>query len=144
MIWSVPPHNSRELVAEAQAAHDGILESASLAYQSAVLAFQGDTGAARAVADAAIEAAAELGGLVRGHRLRGVGYRGLGRRGCCDAAGRGRESRAAPECPARDGGVQRAIIAQAALAGGDLLAARRGADEAVTTATGFYLSKARR
>ena len=38
--------------------------------------------------------------------------------------------------------VQRALSAQAALAGGDLVAARRGADEAVTTATGYYLSAA--
>jgi hypothetical protein len=35
--------------------------------------------------------------------------------------------------------VQRVRNAEAALAGGDLLAARRGADEAVTLATGFHL-----
>ena len=52
-----------ELVAEAQAAHDVLLEADSLAYQGVVLAWQGDTGAARAAADAAIEAAAELGGI---------------------------------------------------------------------------------
>ena len=33
----------------------------------------------------------------------------------------------------------RAYNAQAALAGGDLVAARRWADEAVATATGWYL-----
>ena len=38
--------------------------------------------------------------------------------------------------------VQRAVSAQAALARGDLLAARRGADEAVTSKTGYYLSAA--
>ncbi len=38
--------------------------------------------------------------------------------------------------------VQRALSAQAALLGGDLAAARRWADEAVTTSSGFYLSQA--
>src|SRR6516162_7785104 len=51
-----------ELVAEAQAAHDVLVEVNSLSYQGVVLAFQGDTGAAWAAADAAIEAGAELGG----------------------------------------------------------------------------------
>ena len=62
-----------ELVAEAEAAHDGLLEAHSLAYQGIALAYQGETAAARAAADAAIEAASELGGLRRGHRLLGVG-----------------------------------------------------------------------
>ena len=52
-----------ELVAEAKAAHDGLIEANSLAGQGIVLAYQGDTAAARAAADAAIEAAAELGGI---------------------------------------------------------------------------------
>ena len=44
------------------------------------------------------------------------------------------------ECPARDrGGGVRALGAEAALAGGDPVAARRWADEAVTTTTGFWL-----
>jgi DNA-binding CsgD family transcriptional regulator len=38
--------------------------------------------------------------------------------------------------------IQRAASALAALAGGDLVAARRGADEAVTSTTGYYLSVA--
>src|SRR5262249_19083963 len=52
-----------ELVAEAQAAHDGLLEVNSLAGHSVVLALQGDAAAARAAADAAIQAAAEPGGF---------------------------------------------------------------------------------
>ena len=89
-IWPEPPHNSRELVAEAEAAHDVIFEADSLACQGVVLACQGDTGAARAAADAAIEAAAELGGFSAGIGYCGVGYRGPGRRRCCDGAGRDR------------------------------------------------------
>ena len=53
-----------ELVAEAQAAHDGFVEVISLAGRSMVLACQGDTTAARTAAAAAIEGAAELGGLL--------------------------------------------------------------------------------
>ena len=93
-----------ELVAEAKIAHDGLIEANSLAGQGIVLAYQGDTAAARASADAAIEAAAELGGDCRGPGLRGVGRRGPGRRRCCDAAGRDR-GLAAAECraPVRGG-----------------------------------------
>jgi DNA-binding CsgD family transcriptional regulator len=130
-----------ELVAEARAAHDGILEAASLAYQGTVLAHQGDTGAARAAADAAIEAAAELGGLYAG-----TGYAALAIAALAagDAATLRDATEAAPHLSAlpQTAAVQRALVAEAALLGGDLLAAGRGADEAVTTSTGFYLSQA--
>ena len=52
-----------ELVAEAKATHDVLLEAQSLAYQGVALAYQGDIAAAQAAAGAAVEAAAELGGL---------------------------------------------------------------------------------
>ena len=58
-----------EVAAEAEAAHDVIWRVASLACQGIVLAYQGDTGAARAAADAAVEVAAELGGIHAGTRL---------------------------------------------------------------------------
>ncbi len=130
-----------ELVAEAQATHDGILEAASLAYQGAMLAFQGDTGAARAAADAAIDAAAELGGIYAG-----TGYAALALAALAagDAATLRDATEAGPHLSAlpQTAAVQRALVAEAALFGGDLLAARRGADEAVATSTGFYLSQA--
>ncbi len=130
-----------ELVAEAQAAHDGILESASLAYQGVTLAFQGDTGAARAAADAAIEAAAELGGIYAGTGYAALALAALAAGDVAtlrDATEAGPHLSALPQTAA----VQRALSAQAALFGGDLAAARRWADEAVTTSTGFYLSQA--
>jgi predicted ATPase/class 3 adenylate cyclase/DNA-binding CsgD family transcriptional regulator len=130
-----------ELVAEAKAAHDGILESASLAYLGATLAFQGDTGAARAAADAAIEAAAELGGLYAGTGYAALALAALAAGDVAtllDATEAGPLLSALPQTAA----VQRALSAQAALLGGDLAAARRWADEAVTTSTGFYLSQA--
>jgi hypothetical protein len=52
-----------ELVAEAPAIYDVLVEVQSLGGQALVLAFQGDTIAARAAADAVIEAGAELGGV---------------------------------------------------------------------------------
>jgi DNA-binding CsgD family transcriptional regulator len=130
-----------ELVVEAQAAHDAILESVSLAYQGITLAFEGDTGAARAAADAAIEAAAELGGIYAGTGYAALALAALAAGDVAtlrDATEAGPHLSALPQTAA----VQQALSAQAALLGGDLLAARRGADEAVTTSTGFYLSQA--
>jgi predicted ATPase/class 3 adenylate cyclase/DNA-binding CsgD family transcriptional regulator len=130
-----------ELVAEAQAAHDRLVEVNSLAYQGIVLAWQGDTGAARAAADAAIEAAAELGGI-----FAGIAYAALA--GAALAAGDAATAQDAIEAwphlsalPQTEA-TRRAISALAALAGGDLLAARCWADEAVTSTTGYYLSAA--
>ena len=65
-IWLGAAAQFGEVAAEAEAAHDGIWRADSLAYQGIALAWQGDTGAARAAADAAIEAAAELGGIHAG------------------------------------------------------------------------------
>ena len=51
---------------EAEAAHDEIWRVDSVVGRSFVLAYQGDIAAARATADAAVEATAELGGLKAG------------------------------------------------------------------------------
>ncbi len=130
-----------ELVAEAQAAHDGILEAASLAYLGGTLAFQGDTAAARAAADAAISATAELGGVYAGTGYAALALAALAAGDTAtlrDATETGPHLSALPQSAA----VQRELSAQAALAAGDLLAARRRADEAVTTSNGFYRSVA--
>ena len=128
-----------ELVTEAQAAHDEIIRAISLAAQAVVLAYQGDTGAARAAADAAIEAAAELGGLAAGNAYWGMANAAL-------AAGDAAAARDATEAAAPHTGglpthtaVQRIYDAQAALAGGDLAPARQWADDAVSTTTGWWL-----
>ena len=130
-----------ELVAEAKAAHDGVWEVNSLASQGIVLAYQGDAGAARAAADAALQAAAEVGGV-----FAGIGYVALA--AAAVAAG---EVAAALDATAasphlsvvpQTAAILRAWNTQAALAGGDLIAARRGADDAVTMGTGFFLSQA--
>jgi predicted ATPase/class 3 adenylate cyclase/DNA-binding CsgD family transcriptional regulator len=130
-----------ELVAEAKAAHDGILEAASLAFQGVVLAYQGDTGAARAAADAAVEAAADLGGL---YAAQGYAALAIAALAAGDTATAKDAIEAWPQLSAlpQTATVQRAVSAEVALLGGDLLAARRWADEAVTSTAGFYLSLA--
>jgi len=132
------------LVAEARSAHgrDPYGKSASLACLGIALAYRGDTGAARAAADEAIEAAAELGGL-----REGVAYWVL-----AIAALAGGDLETAQDASAaaaqqvsgipKAAAIMRASAAQAALAGGDLVAARRCADEAVSTAPGAFLSDA--
>jgi predicted ATPase/class 3 adenylate cyclase len=130
-----------ELVAEAQAAHDGFIEANSLGVLGTVLAYQGDAGAARAAGDAAVEAAAELGGF-----FTGMGYAALA--AAALAAGDAATLRDAIEAVpplsvlAQVEAARRVYSATAALADGDLLAARHWADEAVTMATGYYLSAA--
>ncbi len=130
-----------ELVAEARTAHDVLVEVISLACLGVVLAWQGDTAAARAAADAAIEAVAELGGIAAAQ-----GYAALA--GAALAAGDAATARDAceawPQLSAvpQYAAMQRTLNAGAALAGGDLVAARRWADEAVTSTAGYHLSAA--
>ena len=120
-----------ELVAEAQAAHDGFVEVCSLAGRSIVLACQGDTAAARAAAAAAIEGAAELGGIAAA-----LGYSALAFAAQIDgdiatlrdAVEAWPDMSAVPQYAT----VQRNFKAMDAVARGDLVAARRWADEAVT------------
>ena len=110
----------------------------SLACQGTVLAWQGETGAARAAADAAIEAAAELGGIAAGNGYLALATAALAAGDAATALDAIEAAWQHHECPAGDmRRCGRAVGAQAALAGGDLVAARRWADEAVATATGW-------
>ncbi len=131
-----------ELVAEAKAAHDVLVEANSLAVQGSVLAYQGDTGAARAIAAAAIEAASQVGDIHVG-----VAYKALADAALAagDVATAQHAIEAWPQLSAlpQTAGVRCRLKAETALAGGDLLGARQAADEAVTMATGgLYLSQA--
>jgi DNA-binding CsgD family transcriptional regulator len=122
--------------AEAKAAHDGLREAQSLAMRAAVLAFQGDPGAMRA----ATEAATEAGGL-----FAAMGYVALAAAALAagDAATALGATEAWPHLRARPltTGVQLLYSAEAALAAGDLVMARRWADEAMSTAGSFYASR---
>jgi predicted ATPase/class 3 adenylate cyclase/DNA-binding CsgD family transcriptional regulator len=127
---------------EAEAAHDEIWRADSLTFQGVALAYQGDTAAARAAADAAIEAAAELGGMEAGIAYCALAFAALA---AGDAATAQDATDAAwPHASAlpQMAAALRTFKAEAALAGGDLAAARRCADDAVSTTTGVFLSTA--
>jgi predicted ATPase/class 3 adenylate cyclase/DNA-binding CsgD family transcriptional regulator len=129
----------RAVAAEAEAAHDGILAAGCLADQAAVLSWRGETAAARAMADASLESGLEFGPVVAGlcHLNSGVAALAAG-----DVA-------TALEATAAGWEYAKLVpgqaphhlpwVAQAALACGDLIGARRWADDAVATTTGRVL-----
>jgi DNA-binding CsgD family transcriptional regulator len=130
------------VAAEAEAAHDALHEAISLAHQGTALARQGDTDAARAAVEASLESGCEFGGLAAS-----VGYFALANTAL--AAGDVGAALAAATATWEHGSVLpgyaahlRPIIVQATLAGGDLIAARRWADDAVATPTGYVLIQA--
>jgi predicted ATPase/class 3 adenylate cyclase/DNA-binding CsgD family transcriptional regulator len=128
-----------ELVVEAEAAHDDIRRVHSLAYQGLALAWQGDVSAARAAADAAVEAASGLGGVSLGAANTALAAAALA---AGDAATVLNATAAAQQHPSglpAVAAIMLAYSAQAALAGGDLLGARRWADDAVARTTGWHL-----
>jgi predicted ATPase/class 3 adenylate cyclase/DNA-binding CsgD family transcriptional regulator len=121
----------RAVEAEADAARDAIWKVLSLQAQSRVLAYQGRAGEARAVAEAALEIATELGGVVES-----TVYAALALAAC--AAGDGAAAREAGQKGLRGArpGLGFALelipMAEAELASGDLATARRRVDEALT------------
>jgi predicted ATPase/class 3 adenylate cyclase/DNA-binding CsgD family transcriptional regulator len=129
----------RAVAAEAKVGHDGIHAAVSLAHQNTALARQGETDAARAAADASLESASELGALVAS-----LGYFALGTTAL--AAGDVGTARDATAAAWKHGSFApgyaahlRPVVAQAEQAAGDLIAARRWADEAVATAPGWTM-----
>jgi hypothetical protein len=129
----------RAVVDDADAAHDAIQKTSSLAGLSMALAYHAEVNAARAAGEAALEAAGELG-----EYFRAVGESALAITALAsgDVAGTRDASEAAwqhfsaqPRLAAAQGAF---IRAEAALADGDLLSARRWADD-VSVATGWYL-----
>ena len=125
---------------EADAAHDEIWRVDSLMCRGVALAHQGETAAARADAVAAVEATVEFGGLKAGFAYHALATAAL-------AAGDATVARdateaARPRVSALPGATAAhgSLSAEAALACGDLAAARRWADDAVSTTTGWYLS----
>ncbi len=125
-----------EVIAEAGSAHDmiwWILCSASKAF---ALAHRGDVAAATAIADAAIEVAADFGGIVEGygHHVRATCALAGGDLAAAEAANEiGWERvRVQPDVAT----LQMYVMAQTSLALGDLPAARRWGDDAVSATEG--------
>jgi predicted ATPase/class 3 adenylate cyclase len=129
-----------EVAAESAAAHDEMWRVSCLGSRGTVLAYQGEAAAARAVAEATLEAGAELGDV-----FVGMGYHVLALAAL--AAGDGAGAQEAREAAWKHMGVAgemgamwRYWGAEAALAGGDVAAARGWADDAVSATKGCYLS----
>ncbi len=131
-----------EVVADADEAHDLYWGCLALFMQAFMLAYHGDLNAARQTANSAVEAAAELGEFFPGLAYAGLTVATL-------AAG---DVAAANDAIAaglphlsiqpKQSAIWIAYAAQAALARGDLAAARRLADVAVAATSGYHLSLA--
>jgi len=132
----------REVIAEADAAHDLYWGCCALFMQATMLAYHGDPSAARESADAAVEAAAELGGFFPGLAYAGLTVATLAAGDVAaadDAIAAGWPNLSLQPAMAA---IWIAYAAQAALARGDLIVARRLADDAVAATSGFHLSLA--
>jgi predicted ATPase/DNA-binding CsgD family transcriptional regulator len=132
----------RTVAAEADAAHADILKPASLQGLGYALACQGEVDAARTAAEAALQAAAELGEYILGFGYSVLAMAALAAgdvetaQDACETAWQ--QLSVFPQAAA----VQRAYNAQAALAAGDLTAARRWADGTVSAAAGWHRATA--
>jgi predicted ATPase/DNA-binding CsgD family transcriptional regulator len=131
-----------ELSTEADAAHDTLSRMTSLMNGAQMLAYHGDTAAARAAIDAAFENSAELGEFMEGFAYAVAAIIGL-------AAGDVAAATDASQAAWQRLHVQRDLaainlnpMAEVALARGDLAAARRSVDEAVSGMTGWHLATA--
>jgi predicted ATPase/class 3 adenylate cyclase/DNA-binding CsgD family transcriptional regulator len=123
---------------EAEAAHDEIWRVDSLVGLAIALAYQGDTAGARAAADEAVAATAEVGGLKASAAHHVLALAAL-------ADGDTAVARDATEAAwplmgvvPQTAGVQRVLAADTALARGDLAAARRWADDAMLTKASIF------
>ena len=131
-----------EIMAEAEADHDLLMWGSSLCHLGHTLAWMGDAEAAQAAATAALEAASELGGLVEGLAYAPLAVAQL-------AAGDVAAAVKASELAAHRLSAMRGLrvinvnpIADVTLAHGDVVAARRWADEAVSVTAGYHLAAA--
>ena len=126
------------LVAQAESAHDLILRSTAHQGLSYALACQGEADAARRAAEVALECATELGEMFAGTGYMALGIAALAA-GDAQAANEAGEAAFQHFTFAQLATVMRTVMAQAAVAGGDLVGARRWADEAASMATGWHL-----
>jgi predicted ATPase len=132
----------RQLVAEAEADHDEMLRDTILFILPHVLAYHGDASGARAAAEAAIEAAADVGDLYVGASYIALIVVALGAGDVALAADAAEAAWSHMSGYHEIAAMNMPYMAQAALAGGDLTTARRFADDAVAVATGWWLAHA--
>jgi predicted ATPase/class 3 adenylate cyclase/DNA-binding CsgD family transcriptional regulator len=132
----------REVVADAEVDHDGISRVTALLILPQALAYQGDASAALAAAEGAMESAAELGDVYIGAVYIEVMFAHLAA-GDVALASEAAES-AWSHMRNLEGTAQlnKAFVAQTALARGDFVGARRGANEAIAVTSGWNLAMA--
>jgi DNA-binding CsgD family transcriptional regulator len=133
----------REIIAEAQEAHDLNWQFASQAALILAMAYQGDEPGYRAAAEAAVAVADELGGYYPGVCQGAIAAASLSTADMeaaakAGAAARGQLTMAPPQVAA----IWSYPMGEVALARGDLAEARRWADETVSMTSGWHLSLA--
>jgi hypothetical protein len=133
----------REIFAEAEEAHDLNWQFSSLRVLIHAKAYQGDEQGYRATAEAAAKFADELGGFYPGVCQGSIAAASLS---AADMESAAKTGTAAQEqltmAPRQVAAVWLYPMAEVALARGDLLEARRWADEAVSLTAGWHLSLA--
>jgi predicted ATPase/class 3 adenylate cyclase/DNA-binding CsgD family transcriptional regulator len=132
----------REILIEAEADHDVLTQAACLSHLGHTLAWLGDTAGARAAATAAVEAAAEFGGVFEGLAYAPLAVASL-------AAGDVGAAAVAAAVAGDRLSVQAALntvsligTTDVALARGEVAEAKRRADEAVAAAVGGSMAAA--
>jgi DNA-binding CsgD family transcriptional regulator len=132
----------REVADEADAAHDLLFSWCSRVNLVHALAHHGETGLARATAEAAVDSAAQFGGYSEGYSYAALATAALAAGDVAAAAGA--SASAITRLGAQQGLASYDInpLAQVALARGDLTAARHWSEIAVSTTTGWHLAAA--
>jgi len=129
-------------IAESEAAGDPLNKFLGLIHLGHMFAYRGDASASRAAAAAAVDMSADLGSNIKGAAYLTLVIAALAAGDAAAAAEAAevawRESRMQPELSA----IQLWRRAEAALAQGDLVEARRCADDAVTGTQGWHVMEA--
>ena len=128
----------RAVVADAQAAHDGIMQVMGAVILGMVLAYQGDTDAAQVTAEAAIEVSAAMGGFDGDVAHSALAYAAIAAGDVPTAVHACEEAWRARVVLRETFVLSLTPWALTALACGDLSAARRWADETVSRTTGWH------
>jgi DNA-binding CsgD family transcriptional regulator len=132
----------RDLLAKADAAHDLLARRRCLPILAHVLAHHGDTNAACAAACAALDDAAELGEYWQGRAYAALAVATLAAGDLAAAADAAEAAWQRISVRPDMAEVIRHPMAEVALARGDLAAARRWADDVVSSAAGWHLASA--
>jgi predicted ATPase/class 3 adenylate cyclase/DNA-binding CsgD family transcriptional regulator len=130
------------VAADADAAHDVLFRWGARLSLSLALAFQGNTNAAREVANASLEAASDLWPYNEGYSY---GLMATAAMAAGDISGAVEASEAACERLSAQGQLGAASgnpVAEVALARGDLIAAGRWAEQEVAASAGWHLARA--